>query len=1084
MSIKNIISTINYPRILTFIFITLILIIIGLNNYLLFHSLVELFSIVIAFSLAIIAFNTKDISENKFLIFLGIVYGFSAILGLIHTLAYKGMNIFVDYSANLPTQLWIASRFFESLSLLVAFSFLKKKFNFKYTFLFYLGITVILLFLIFNGFFPDCFIEGQGLTTFKIISEYIIILTLVIGIFLLSRTQEYFNVNIKKYIFIFFALSIICELSFTLYIDVYGVFNMIGHIIKLFSYYYLYKALTQATLQQPYNTLFYRLNKTNRQLKDHTTELMDSNQKLKEEIEEREKTEKALRKSQNFNQAILDSLNTNIAVIDNQGKITAVNKHWIKFGKENGKLDSDIGKNYLEITKKACEEDDMAACEICNGLEQVMSGEKDFFSQEYPCHSPWEKRWFLLQATPLDIVNGGAVISHIDITERRENEEELRILTQAVEQSSSTVVITNSKGTIEYVNPKFTEITGYSRKEALGENPRILKSGLQADEIYRELWDNISRGQEWRGELCNIKKNGELYWEYVSISPVKNKKGEITHYIGVKEDITGRKKMEKQLRKAKQEAEVANKAKSQFLAQMSHEIRTPMNGILGMTDLLLDMEQGNKTKRYLKMISNSANMLLSIINDILDFSKIEAGKLQLEKTSFDLKQLISQILDTFIYKAKEKNIELKYHIDPQINTFIIGDPGRLQQILINLIGNALKFTDRGKIMVEIEKVSKDIEIQKLKFSVIDTGIGIPEKEQEKLFKSFSQLNNNQYQKKGTGLGLAICQRLVELMEGEIGVNSTPGQGSTFYFTIPFKISNRKSIDKSLSASTKNNKQQLNLKKDLKSHSKNNSLNILLVEDNKVNQELAIAILTKKGWKVDPVSNGQQAIEYFKENNYDLVLMDIQMPDIDGFEVTNQIRNIEKKPNIHTPIIAMTAYAMAEDKERCLKAGMDGFISKPIKANKLYETIENNINLLEQNVAVKETATVDKNNTDPADSDTDKNIFNLDYALNNTAHNKQLLKQLVNILLSNYPNQLKEIKQAIDDNNPEQLKQKAHGLKGSLGNFTEGKPYRLAYRLEKMGKNNEMNSVIETYQQLKNTLKKLEKILSKIDWEKI
>ncbi|EOC99268.1 MASE3 domain-containing protein [Caldisalinibacter kiritimatiensis] len=1059
--------TFKNKKFLILIVLCVFLIFLCYTNYLLYHTVIELFSVIIAFSLTLIAINTTDICKNNLITYLGLSYGFVALFDLLHLIAYKGMNILSTNSANLATQFWIIGRYMEALSLIIALLLLKKNFPYKKLFSVYSLASLLFSLLILSGFFPDCYIEGTGLTLFKILSEYIIILILVYGIFLLYKANS-FDKTIKKHLLISYTLTIVGELSFTLYNDVYGVLNMVGHFFKFFSYCYIYIALVETSLKKPFSTLFIELNKSNELLKTQTSNLNKINKQLKEEIEERQKIEQALRQNKDFIQCILDSLNNSICVIDKNGNIVGVNKSWVQFGNENDKIDKDdIDKNYLEITKIACQNNAPEACEIYNGLKKVLSKKIPYFEYEYPCHSPTEKRWFIMQATPLDMKDGGSVITHINITERKKKEEKLRKLSQAVEQSSSSIVITDLDGNIEYVNPKFTEITGYSYKEAIGQNPRILKSGFQEDSVYKKLWKDISSGKEWHGEFCNVKKNGDIYWEYASISPIKDEDGVITHYIAMKEDITSRKRIEKELRQAQKEAELANKTKSQFLAHMSHEIRTPMNGIIGLTNILLDMQLTDAAKKYLKMIYESANLLLNIINDILDFSKIEAGKMELKTTTFNLKEISEKTISSFKYKAREKNLDLSYQLESGMHLDFKGDIGRIQQVLINLIGNAIKFTEKGSVTLKISEISSSPKRATIKFEVIDTGIGIPKEKQSKLFKSFSRITNNGYNQKGTGLGLAISKKMIELMGGEIGVDSTPGIGSTFYFSIPLQISEQNQDSHFSEETIKDN---INTIESNKLTSK--KLDILLVEDNEVNRELDLVLLERKGWYVDTAIDGEKAIEKYKNHDYDLILMDIQMPKVDGFEATKIIRGLEKDVNEHIPIIAMTAYAMKEDKEMCLKNGMDDYISKPINAEELYRKIFKNV-FVNQDIDITKKEVVNKSK---------EYIFKLEEALYNTDNNKELLQRLLKIILKNYPNQLTSIKESINTNNSKQLHRNAHGLKGTLSNFTSGIPYQLAYQLEVMGKNNELDKAIEIYKQLEEAMSKFEEVATSIDWD--
>ncbi len=375
-----------------------------------------------------------------------------------------------------------------------------------------------------------------------------------------------------------------------------------------------------------------------------------------------------------------------------------------------------------------------------------------------------------------------------DITQLRQMQEQLRKLSRAVEQSPDSVIITNTEGRIEYVNPKFCEVTGYTPAEVTGKYPFILLKGEVPDEMYNEIWDSIKSGNDWKGEYYNRKKNGERYWEYATISPIKDEDGNITHYVYVKEDISERKEFEIELLNAKEKAEEASSAKSQFLANMSHEIRTPMNGIVGMAQLLTLTDLNEEQSEYIDMIHYSSDVLLKIINDVLDFSKIEAGKFKLTEEEFNVSELLDNTFKILKSDAETKRLKFIFDVEKSLNINVYGDRYRLNQILTNLINNAIKFTQNGEIRVKVRELSRKDGIIKLEFRISDTGIGIPLDKFDNLFESFTQLENpyvKQYM--GTGLGLSIVKRLIEMMKGEIEVQSEEEKGSEFTVRLDFKL---------------------------------------------------------------------------------------------------------------------------------------------------------------------------------------------------------------------------------------------------------------------------------------------------------
>ncbi len=394
-----------------------------------------------------------------------------------------------------------------------------------------------------------------------------------------------------------------------------------------------------------------------------------------------------------------------------------------------------------------------------------------------------DKTWF---EPEIKVLKSSANIIGAAI-ERQQMEAEFNMLILGVEHSPASIVITDMDGNIEYVNPKFTKLTGYTQKEVLGKNMSIQKSGEHGPEFYRQMWSTLQAGKEWKGEFHNRKKNGELYWEYVSISPIMHK-GQLTHFIGFKEDITGRKEHERWLKEAKEAAESANRSKSEFLANMSHEIRTPMNSILGMAELLQSSSNlSSEHVEYASAICNSSKMLLSLINDILDMSKIEAGKLDIHNEPLDLLETIEDVVHINSVAAAGKDLRLIVSFEQGTPRYVIGDAIRIRQVLINLTINAVKFTKKGHVLIKASCPEMNADSASIRIDVIDTGAGIPEESQKFIFEKFTQLDASMTRRYGgAGLGLPICKRLMELMGGEIGVSSFAGKGSDFYciFKLP------------------------------------------------------------------------------------------------------------------------------------------------------------------------------------------------------------------------------------------------------------------------------------------------------------
>ncbi len=502
-------------------------------------------------------------------------------------------------------------------------------------------------------------------------------------------------------------------------------------------------------------------------------------------------------------------------------------------------------------------------------------------------------------------------------------EENEQLFTGLFQSELDAIMIYDSK-TFKFLNtnPSATELYKYTKEEFL--NIKITDIFAQKEDISE---NRIKIAKSLQGKnyiFWHKKKNGEIFPVDASLS---------TYFINEKKvisivvrDKSKEIKYQQILIKSKKIAEDSAKSKSEFLANMSHEIRTPMNGIIGMTDLLKETKLDKKQDELLEIIDTSARNLLTIINDILDFSKIEARQIELEKIDFNLQNVISDTVQLLKIKANNKNLKLDFKINSDVPEFINGDPIRLKQIIINLTNNAIKFTEKGGVNIFFKKLKN--ENKKITFlcEVKDTGIGISEEIKSKLFKVFSQANASISRKHGgTGLGLAISKQLTELMDGEIGVNSKIGKGSNFWFTCVLN--------------EKTNSEKPKIKKKIENNLQKNKFKILLAEDNIINQKVAILNLKKLGHEIELAENGKIAIEKFKKSKYDLVLMDIQMPEMDGIEATNKIRNFEKINKLEkTKIFAMTANALKGHREFLLSCGMDDYISKPFRYTDLIKLL--------------------------------------------------------------------------------------------------------------------------------------------------
>jgi PAS domain S-box-containing protein len=501
-----------------------------------------------------------------------------------------------------------------------------------------------------------------------------------------------------------------------------------------------------------------------------------------------------------------------------------------------------------------------------------------------------------------------------DITEEKNANKRIEDLTYTLNQTAI-VMIVNRDQKIISVNGKFCEVSGYDRTEVIGQHHEILDSFHHSDTFWDNLMTTIESGRIWQGEIKERAKDGSFYWTHTSSVPFLSANGEITQYIVIQTDITDRKQLEKDLRQAKEEAIKNAKIKEDFLANMSHEIRTPMSGVLGFSRLLLQTSMNSTQRNYAQSIYSSAENLLVVVNDILDVSKIESGKFQLDEIEFDLRKRIEDSLSILRVDIHKKRLELILDIDPSIPRKILGVPDRLSQILINLVGNAVKFTKYGVIHLSVIKINGV-----LFFEVMDTGIGIAPDKLDAIFETFTQAESYTTREYGgTGLGLSISKKLVLLMGGEIGVKSKLGKGSSFYFSLPFKNVPSLIFD-----------DQTNEEETLALPVFGETLRILVVEDNLVNQELALIYLNMLRCNADLANNGEEALLKLAEQSYDLILMDIQMPKMDGIAATLEIR----KNDTRTPIIAMSAHALSKEKEKCFNIGMNDYIAKPFKIEAL------------------------------------------------------------------------------------------------------------------------------------------------------
>ena len=618
-----------------------------------------------------------------------------------------------------------------------------------------------------------------------------------------------------------------------------------------------------------------------------------------------------------------------------------------------------------------------------------------------------------------------------DIIKRKKIESELQASQSAfhsiIENNADAIIVTGPNSEICFTNKL--------AKNYLENHHHQLMSAINS---------SIQSDTDKQLELELIKNNKTTFIQIRTRAIEWNQK---KASVATLHDISINKETEHELNLAKESAECANRSKSVFLANMSHEIRTPMNGVIGMINLLTDTRLTKAQKEYAGVINRSANSLLTIINDILDYSKIESSELDLEEVPFSIKNTIQDVMDLLSIKAKEKKLNFTSRIDPEVPSLAKGDPLRIRQILINLADNALKFTSKGEVAIRVSLIETGNQEFKIKFAVKDTGIGISESAVPTLFEPFTQADGTSTrQYGGSGLGLAISKQLAEKMDGELAMESKINQGSLFWFTLPLSLQTdrRQEIASKVAKvpkrriATRSTDQVMPIKVTQKKGYK-----ILLVEDDKINQMVAEHLLNKLGYTIKIANDGVKAVETLKKQKYDLVLMDIQMPVMDGYKATQNIRQTESI-NRETPIIALTAHAMKGDREKCLEAGMNDYLPKPILQSTLKKVLEQWLpqKTITPKIKQKEKKTAEKKLYGFFDSE----VFN---RLNSDIQDN--ISQLFEIFIREYPAKSDNIKVGIESKNPLLIIASAHTLKSNCATFGAFDQSKLYKDLEKAGK---------------------------------
>ncbi len=637
-----------------------------------------------------------------------------------------------------------------------------------------------------------------------------------------------------------------------------------------------------------------------------------------------------------------------------------------------------------------------------------------------------------------------------EIAERKHTEQELEERTaffnSLIENSPIAIVAVGIDDIVQFCNPAFESMFRYRQADIIGKS--LLKL-ITNSEVRSEVATN--REDLWKGKVIHtVSKRARSDGSLVDVEAFSVPLGPSGHRTGAVmqyQDITERKRAEEALLRAKDAAEAASRTKSEFLANMSHEIRTPMNGIIGMTELTLDTELTPEQREYLGLVQTSADSLLKLINDILDFSKIEAGKVDVEKIEFPFQRSLDETLKSLAVRARQKNVELTWRVAPGIPEYLRGDAGRLRQILVNLVGNAVKFTARGEIEVSVEAESESDANVLLHFQVRDSGIGIPKEKQEMIFEAFTQVDSSTTRNYGgTGLGLAITSQLVHLMGGKIWVESEPGRGSIFHFTSCFELTG--AVPRTAASRDPEAIRPLPLRAAVPSTPQAaQGMKVLLAEDNAVNRRLTIALLQKRGHHIAAAENGQQALDALERENFDLVLMDVQMPVLDGLDAIRAIRAKEQSSGLHLPIIALTAHAMKGDRERCLASGADDYVTKPIRTPDLLAAIDRATN---NNAGPADTAS-----PVPVSHPAGRPVVDFAAALERVEDDRELLESLMGMFVGECSHNIAELRKSLENRDLGLLERVAHTLKGAAASLGAGPVADAAFALEKQARTGEV-----------------------------
>ena len=630
----------------------------------------------------------------------------------------------------------------------------------------------------------------------------------------------------------------------------------------------------------------------------------------------------------------------------------------------------------------------------------------------------------------------------------RESETQAIKLARVADRTDNGVIITDRDGRVEWINDGFTRISGYTLKDMAGRTPGSVLQGPDTDQhTVQRIREMLQQGTGFVETLLNYSSNGRPYWVSIEVQPIMDEAGNVTQFMAIERDITEALEREQQLEESRCKAEAANQAKSRFLAMMSHEIRTPLNGILGSLGLLQDTTLDVEQRKYVTTGRNSAEWLLTIINNILDFSKMEAGRTGLEPGVFSIRDLLGSVIEMLEPRVHGKALHICSEVDSGLPEMVKGDASKIRQVLLNLAGNAVKFTDHGQVTLSVAPCQQHEDGLWLRFTVTDTGAGISAQDQQRLFEEFWS-GQQPATMTGTGLGLTISRRLVEVLGGNINLHSQAGEGSSFWFDIPLAGISAAEL------AAEQARRAASRQRDSQTPQATFSGRVLIAEDNPANQMITQSLLARLGLSSDVVANGLEAVEALRSRPYDLVLMDIGMPEMDGIEATRAIRSLQG-PAAHTPIIALTAHVMSGEREDVLSQGLDDYLSKPVDRTELSQCLARWLPDTSRTTPAAQPSAGDGSNPE-ADTLIDSGIL------------QQLFEEVGNEMapqvLATFITELKDQTAALDTasgrSDLDALGKAAHRLKGSAASFGATRLSTALAELEQAARSGDINTALE------------------------